>query len=141
MSFLGAAFFKETGVRPYTPDFYFAQGELTLRSCELHCQTLAPDGHLASFHWEEQSRIIGNSLPERTGLWIGLNDNYKEGAYFWTDGSSSDFVNWDSGQPDDYRGEEDCVHFVDPTINWNDLPCQSKLSFLCSYKLPSPYCH
>ncbi|XP_072418164.1 lectin-like [Chiloscyllium punctatum] len=79
---------------------------------ELHCRTLAPGGHLASIHSEEQNQIIIKNSSPSTNFWIGLNDIYKEGTYLWTDGSSSDFMNWKMNQPDNHNDNEHCVHSV-----------------------------
>ncbi|XP_048449545.1 C-type lectin BML-2-like [Rhincodon typus] len=129
------------GITYYGYCYKFVSEEKTWIEAELYCQTLGPEGHLASIHCEAQNQIIRKSLPVRTPLWIGLNDIYKEGTYLWTDGSSSNFVNWATGQPDNSRGAEDCVHLTATTFNWNDLPCNSQLCFLCSYKLPSCCCN
>ncbi|XP_060699122.1 C-type lectin lectoxin-Enh2-like isoform X2 [Hemiscyllium ocellatum] len=68
--------------------------------------------------------------------WIDAEEN----SFLWTDGSSSDFTHWAKNQPDNSHGKEHCVHFFAWKPDWNDLPCDSKLCFLCSYKLPSPCC-
>ncbi|XP_060698527.1 C-type lectin Cal-like [Hemiscyllium ocellatum] len=120
--------------------YKFVSQPKTWIDAELHCRTLAPGGHLASIHWEEQNRIIAEKFSQTERTWIGFNDIYKENSFLWTDGSSSDFTHWDKEQPDNYHGQEHCVHFVARTPDWNDLLCDSKLCFLCSYKLPSPCC-
>ncbi|XP_060698525.1 C-type lectin LmsL-like [Hemiscyllium ocellatum] len=103
---------------------------------EWHCRSLAPGGHLASIHSEEQSHFIRKNSSPSKGFWIGLNDIYKEGTYLWTDGSSSDFMMWRLNQPDNFRGEENCVQAVGKLLYWNDMFCKVKLHSLCSYKLP-----
>ncbi|XP_048465934.1 lectin-like [Rhincodon typus] len=92
--------------------YKFVPVEKTWIEAELHCRTLAPNGHLASIHWEEQNQIIRENSSPTEAFWIGLNLICKEGTYLWTGGSSSDFVNWAMSQPDNSRGVEDCVHFV-----------------------------
>ena len=53
--------------------------------------------------------------------WIGLHDRNTEGTFEWVDGSTVSYTNWNSGQPDDYWGE-DCAHLY-TTGYWNDMDC------------------
>jgi len=59
------------------------------------------------------------------------------GAWEWVDGSSSTYTNWDTDQPDDYAGNEDCGHIYGDSGTWNDMDCYeqnwygSKLYYIC----------
>ncbi|KAI8500340.1 hypothetical protein Bbelb_219060 [Branchiostoma belcheri] len=65
-----------------------------------------------------------------TDHWIGLHDRRVEGSFEWIDGTPlGAYTLWKSGQPDDSRGGEDCVHIY--YGYWNDNPCSSRLSFIC----------
>ncbi len=46
-----------------------------------------------------------------------------DGYWEWVDGSSSTYTNWNSGQPDDYNGDEDCGHIYGDSGAWNDMDC------------------
>ena len=52
----------------------------------------------------------------------------------WVDQSGSTYTNWESGEPNDDNGIEDCVHmrseFESREYKWNDLPCN------VSYDIP-----
>jgi len=52
-------------------------------------------------------------------------DQRKEPYSAWEllDGSNSTDTNWNSGQPDDYEGEEDCSHIYTDIGTWNDMDC------------------
>ncbi|XP_072418168.1 C-type lectin LmsL-like [Chiloscyllium punctatum] len=123
--------------------YKFVSQPKTWIDAELHCQELAPDGHLASLHWMEQNNVfaemIRNSQNNTVPTWIGLSDIHKEGTFLWSDGSASDFMFWAESEPNDH-GEEDCAHIFHTNTHWNDRSCNSKLCFLCSYKLPPPSC-
>jgi len=54
--------------------------------------------------------------------WIGLNDVVKEGDYKWSDGSSFDYSNWDSGEPNP-SGSEDYI-VINSKGKWHDYPAQ-----------------
>ncbi|XP_067915754.1 C-type lectin Cal-like [Heterodontus francisci] len=86
--------------------------EKTWIEAELHCQ--ASGGHLASIHWEEQNKFIRQVAAAKNQqnnfIWVGLSDIHKVRTFLWTDGSTYDFRNWDENQPDDYQGNEKCVH-------------------------------
>ncbi|XP_060698526.1 C-type lectin Cal-like [Hemiscyllium ocellatum] len=116
--------------------YKFVLEKRTWIDAELYCRTLAPGGHLASIHSEEQNEIIIKNSSPSTNFWIGLNDIYKDGTFLWTDGSSTDFINWKMNQPDNYQGKEHCVQTTGKLLYWNDLICNVKLHSLCSYKLP-----
>ncbi len=64
--------------------------------------------------------------------WIeGICDICTEGTYVWSDGSSSTYRSWHSGEPND-SGNDDCItthRWSDDT--WNDQSCSSTLRFIC----------
>ncbi|XP_067861407.1 C-type lectin-like [Heptranchias perlo] len=115
--------------------YRFVPDTQTWIEAELSCQQLATGGHLASIHWKEQNHFIELLLKAEQSnnhVWIGLSDRHKEGTFLWTDGSLSDFTNWHLGEPDNYKGRENCV--VINSEKWNDVPCTGKSPFICSYK-------
>ncbi|XP_078091873.1 C-type lection lectoxin-Enh3-like [Mustelus asterias] len=128
------------GVYYFGRCYKFVHSRKTWIEAELHCQSLGPGSHLASIHWENQNDLMGKMITEVSGspvhAWIGLSDIYKEGTFLWTDGSQTDFTKWNQGQPDNHHSNEDCAHLGNGQQKlWNDLPCNYKLSFICSYKL------
>jgi hypothetical protein len=65
--------------------------------------------------------------------YIGLNDIATEDVFFWEDGSVRDYYNFADGQPDNYNGNEDCVHMYSTTGLWNDIPCATLFDgFFCA---------
>ena len=80
--------------------------------------------------------------------WLGYHNkgasdgDEPDGGFEWVDGSSNGYENWHSGQPDDHRGDEDCVH-IDPDHGyWNDLDCDTdeygwtSMSYVCESTVP-----
>uniref|UniRef100_A0A8C9S4G0 C-type lectin domain-containing protein n=1 Tax=Scleropages formosus TaxID=113540 RepID=A0A8C9S4G0_SCLFO len=90
---------------------------------------------------EEMNRVINSvNLTGYTGpAWIGLEKgnswNWQwslEERRLYSDGQTG-FSNWDSSQPDNYGGNENCVEMRD-NGKWNDLPCEYKCPtgfFIC----------
>ena len=54
--------------------------------------------------------------------WLGINDLDNEGTFVWADGNTGTFREWDTGEPYDYDGNEDCGHTV-ASQYWNDNTC------------------
>ena len=108
---------------------------------ELKCENQS--AQLASFDSLSEYEAVmeyyyGSGGRSTVNTWIGLTDIAEEGFFVWVDGSSSTFRNWDRGQPDNYRAEEDCATIWDRTVNkWNDAPCSSLYYSLCKLS-PSP---
>ncbi|KAI4879712.1 hypothetical protein NFI96_013868, partial [Prochilodus magdalenae] len=75
-------------------------------------------GHLASVHSIEEHTFIRELALKTISLtslttpytytWLGATDAAQEGKWVWTDGSAFDYINWSSGQPDDFNSE-DCL--------------------------------
>lgn len=70
--------------------------------------------------------------------WMGAND-FKEGDWRWVnDLSKLHFTSWQSSQPDNAGGKEDCGHFWQgQNYQWNDAPCNLTVAFICESPLVS----
>ncbi|PIO73131.1 lectin C-type domain protein, partial [Teladorsagia circumcincta] len=72
----------------------------------------------------------------RGHLWIGLrqaNDS-ASGLWKWTDGTPTDFLRWQAGEPDKWRGIGHCaqVNRKGRPLEWHDVPCTHKMNgFIC----------
>lgn len=58
-----------------------------------------------------------------------------ESAFKWTDNSPLDYVNWKSGEPNNWAGFENCVEMQTRSGQWNDLPCNYNRQFICKKKM------
>ncbi|KAL2099694.1 hypothetical protein ACEWY4_004088 [Coilia grayii] len=90
-------------------------------------------GHLASFHGPEDVGFI--SAHMLTSSWVGLNDIANEGTYVWSDGSNVNYLDWETNQPDNWQGNEDCIHIRGVEHHepgkLNDQPCSYTFPFIC----------
>jgi cysteine-rich repeat protein len=74
------------------------------------------------------NRILFDA-SNRTSPWIGLSDQIEEDVWAW-DARSSNFTNWNRGEPNDWGRGEDCVQMT-TSGRWNDASCSSLLVFFC----------
>uniref|UniRef100_A0A672LRC3 C-type lectin domain-containing protein n=1 Tax=Sinocyclocheilus grahami TaxID=75366 RepID=A0A672LRC3_SINGR len=82
------------------------------QDAENYC--VAQNGHLVSIHNQEAVSFIQaqiQSVPTGVSLWMGAHDSITEGGWMWTDGSPFRYINWASGNPDDYYNE-DCLSIL-----------------------------
>uniref|UniRef100_A0A8D0DCI0 C-type lectin domain-containing protein n=1 Tax=Sander lucioperca TaxID=283035 RepID=A0A8D0DCI0_SANLU len=104
---------------------------------ETFCQTAG--GNLASIHSAEEHTFLKDYINQVSGTyknaWIGGTDAVKEGTWMWTDGSKFNYKIWNVGQPDSISGAEICLEMNFLGNNWNDRPCSTPLSFVCSKNL------
>ncbi|CAH1779629.1 unnamed protein product [Owenia fusiformis] len=88
-------------------------------------------------------------------LWIGATDKSNETQFQWADGTTVNYTDWFTGQPnDDGLGDDDCVElrnkFPNPSggwadtksFHWNDISCTVENFFICEqdkdlYKMSS----
>ena len=92
-------------------------------------------------HWDQTSLYwIGKLNYGKPYLWIGLyRDPKNERRWLWVDGSTAYFTSWDTGQPDNFGSNEDCVEFRMKSEKWNDKECYCSLPYIfeidCKYNI------
>ncbi|XP_033624642.1 macrophage mannose receptor 1-like [Asterias rubens] len=118
--------------------YYFSPADTaTWSTAESICNGFGSDSHLVSVHSaEEQSFLSVRASFVEESHWIGLHDTVGEGNFRWTDGSTTNFRNWGSGEPNNFGagGDEDCVHLESAFQKvgvWNDINCDYPYRFIC----------
>ncbi|XP_787997.1 echinoidin [Strongylocentrotus purpuratus] len=119
--------------------------ELRCRSFSIPCgdstssQTIA---HLVSVHSQEEMDFLTamyESLRPKRGpsrAWIGLHDRASENCSEWIDGTTVNFTDWGTGQPNDRNGFHDCTFFARwGDYKWNDMGCDpdNVESYICKH--------
>lgn len=97
-------------------------------------------GHLATIssryvNFFLSSLITANAtatIASQRAFWFGLNDQGKEGLYSYTSKMPITYTNWARGQPNNWRGGQNCVELWSSTGQWNDNNCSTVLPFICS---------
>ena len=63
--------------------------------------------------------------------WIGLHrDSSDNSRWQWVDGSLAVYLNFDSNEPNNWKGTEDCVEMY-PSGKWNDRNCNAPGHYSC----------
>ncbi|XP_062613584.1 C-type lectin lectoxin-Thr1-like [Saccostrea cucullata] len=97
-------------------------------------------GKLAEIETEDENTFIRNSIISARsankitdGVWVGGTDQETEGVWKWASTNTNiNFTFWAQGEPNDFRGNEDCLEFAeDKGWWWNDNNCEATMSFLC----------
>ncbi|XP_041098899.1 lectin-like [Polyodon spathula] len=95
--------------------YQYVRDRKTWADAELYCRSLG--GNLASIHSVEDNQAIQNLIRNNDAsngyTWIGGSDCFKEGSWYWTDGSKWDYNNWNKGEPNNF-GIENCLQFNFP---------------------------
>ena len=95
--------------------------------------------HLVKVDSQRERNYLANEL-DRIGsaitadVWTGGNDLYKEDVYVWTGSYNSRIVytDWASNEPNNYRGNEDCISIKKALdYQWNDDVCSKTFNFIC----------
>jgi hypothetical protein len=93
----------------------------------LNAKQIATDagGYLTAIDSAVENSFIRDQMESAgyrwESVWIGFNDEETEGNFKWVNGSTSNYVNWDNGQPDNGGGREDYTELMNNGY-WNDLP-------------------
>lgn len=102
-------------------------GKKTWNDAESDC--VKSGAHLASIHSVEENDFI-NKLHDPTGVHNTCIGGIRDGSSFkWNDGSAYNYQNWNSGEPNNSGGKENCTELYStpgqPSRHgkWNDYPC------------------
>ncbi|KAG2463861.1 lectin-like isoform X1 [Polypterus senegalus] len=116
--------------------YKFVEKKKTFYTAEKFCKQQGDDANLASIHSLKENKDVFDTALKITSsvrrFWIGGLRFPKSSYFIWTDGSKWDYTNWVYGQPDNGRGNEDCVEMnwkVDQ--EWNDCNCEELKPFVC----------
>ncbi|XP_056603677.1 C-type mannose receptor 2-like [Triplophysa dalaica] len=84
---------------------------------------------LISVRNQTDNQLIHNIINDHyTSVWIGLFRDWWE----WSDNTDSAFRYWDSVQPDNQGGSEDCiVAKMTHEGKWHDISCSDSYTFVC----------
>ncbi|GIY78727.1 g-protein coupled receptor GRL101 [Caerostris darwini] len=125
---------------------FHADDAIQWYEAEDRCRKIGGDqnGHLVSILDKKENAVVHYFLTnfwnaKHKSLYIGLNDEAKEGVYRWSDWNPMIYTDWASAgrslrtQPDGGAYQDCTMLRVDsghPTAHWHDIPCSlGKLAF------------
>ncbi|GFR78862.1 C-type lectin-like [Elysia marginata] len=104
-----------------------------IRAADGQCSIL--DGHLVEVENQAEYNFVVRKIHKVSGdqFFTGGNDLKKEKDWrFFHSNRPMSFTKWRHGQPDNYRGNEDCLEIAkEMGGKYNDISCKSKGKFIC----------
>lgn len=91
---------------------------------------------IASIHSYSENQYVHIYVCGGNNCWIGLNDKYYEGRFRWADGTPVDYTRWDSGEPNDWKGED--MAYMRSAGDWNDDEEWQSHYVICMKPRPTP---
>ncbi|XP_077985570.1 EGF-like repeat and discoidin I-like domain-containing protein 3 [Glandiceps talaboti] len=89
-------------------------------------------GHLVAIDNAEENMFLKEFVCDTYPLWIGLTDLARENHFEWDNGQETTYRNWNSGEPDNDRQSEHCVHLsTNVAGKWNDAECSENIGYIC----------
>ena len=107
--------------------FHLSSSSYTFDSAQYYCLSMGM--HLASIHSDAENSEA--SALCNGNCWTGgssVDQTYHD--FTWTDGSQWDYTNWNTNEPNNQGGNEDCVHLW-TSGTWNDIQCSVSYKALC----------
>ncbi|XP_016522018.1 ladderlectin-like isoform X1 [Poecilia formosa] len=115
--------------------FLYVASEMSWAKAEKNCLSLG--ANLASIHnvneYHQVQALITAASRGSGQTWIGASDAEQERTWLWSDGSPMIYTNWCRGQPDNWKGNQNCVvmNYQDNKC-WDDHTCDVSLPSVCA---------
>ena len=97
-------------------------------------------GYLVSITSPEENEFIISLVNKSTKnetceIWIGFNDEKREGDWKWLSEDKATFNYWHNSQPDNWNNGENAVVFVknDQGYRWNDRATDTRLPYIVEF--------
>ncbi|MEM9264082.1 MAG: DUF4347 domain-containing protein [Cyanobacteria bacterium P01_F01_bin.13] len=92
--------------------YLLTDGSKTWEQAQAEAESLG--GNLVTINDAAEETWLRQTFGDAERLWIGLNDRQVEGQFEWANGEPVTYLNWASGEPNNFNGNEDMA-----ALNWN----------------------
>ncbi|XP_026767574.3 pulmonary surfactant-associated protein D [Pangasianodon hypophthalmus] len=117
--------FRRVGQKYYVTDGTTGQFEQAVKFCN------DGGGKVVLPKSEEENQALAKILSSfSSAAFIRATDTTEEGKFVDDEGNPLIFTKWGSGQPDDYRGSQDCTIVHNSGI-WDDNSCNNNFLMMC----------
>ena len=93
-------------------------------------------GHLVTITSENENDCVSKLAPKYSG-WAG-GRTFDAETWFWITCEPFDYQNWNEGEPNNGRGQEDALEIYlsdsDYLGKWNDFSSSNRAHFICEYE-------
>ncbi|CAB1326932.1 unnamed protein product [Coregonus sp. 'balchen'] len=128
-----------SGWRKFNSSWYFLSTEKKSWT-ESRQDCLGRGAHLVIINSRAEQEFI-HQWVGCLNIYLGFHDTNTEGVWEWiNDGQSGQSsapgtTYWRDGEPNNTNQDEDCAHLSkkesDPLKSWNDIPCTTKIHWVC----------
>ncbi|XP_051540358.1 CD209 antigen-like isoform X1 [Myxocyprinus asiaticus] len=115
----------------YQLSFYYLSSELkSWNESRRYCTERGAD--LVIINNREEQDFV-RKISKGESVWIGLSDSDEEGTWKWVDSIKLTSGFWSAGEPNDHKGNEDCVITGSWLFSsgWADYPCNNAFKWAC----------
>jgi len=115
--------------------FRYIPHKVTWIAAEKSCMSMG--GNLASLHSAEEHTFVQDMVKKAGGgnhvSWLGATDAVKEGTWLWSDGHHMKYTAWGHGQPDNWKGIQNCMGMNWSNARlWDDQLCTWHNTYVCA---------
>ncbi|XP_030059122.1 mannose-binding protein [Microcaecilia unicolor] len=90
-------------------------------------------GLLAAPRNEAENTAIQDLLQrDISQAFLGISDEHVEGLFKYVTGEQISYSNWNLGEPNNNKDDEDCVEVLNDG-KWNDIPCSLARLVICEF--------
>ncbi|XP_037810576.1 C-type lectin 37Db-like [Lucilia sericata] len=128
-------------VKVGTKYYHLGDTKVTWHNAYSICRSLG--GFLASLETSQEATQLSDYLNSKYStnkiFWLSASDQDVEGQWYWYNtGEVIIYANWDAGQPDNYKGNENCAQLLKNggKYKMNDVHCGLRQYYICETDEP-----
>lgn len=121
---------KQSGDKVFVTNGLEENFENSQKTCKEAGGVLATPRNAAE---NSAAQEILQTKGESTKAFLGISDLQVEGIFRYSSGEKIIFTNWNLGEPNNSKDNEDCVEIQD-NGKWNDIPCNLLRLVICEFQ-------